>query len=361
MATLQAGYTDFRYLDKITKQIFEREALLGVSVTGWCNNPEVLFDTEVQREGAEIVKITNKIIAKMIGINPSARTTCAKPSGNASVLLQTASGIGGEHAPMYFRNMQMNKDNDVAKIFKKYNPDAVEESVWSEHKTDWIFSIPVIAPKNSLFKRHLVGVNQLELVRIAQNNWVEYGTNEDLCVNPQVRHNISNTIQVSDWDEVRDYIWKYRKDFAGISLLGVTGDKAFPQAPFTEVFDRETLIKFYGDAALFASGLIVDALHAFNDDLWDACNAAMANSKEPKILRQDWVRRCKKFAHNYFNGDLGATTHCLKDIYNYHKWVRINQNLVDINWEVENIAPNYIDVDTMASIACIGGVCEIPS
>ena len=365
IGTLQAGYTDFRYVEEASKRIFEREALLGVSVTGWTNNPEVLFNTDVQREGAEVVKATNRILARLIGINQSARTTCVKPSGNASVLLGTASGIHGEHAARYFRNMQMNKENDVAKVFAKYNPDAIEESVWNPLGTDWIFSIPVTAPKKSLFKRHLVGVNQLELVRLTQNNWVEYGTNEHLCVNPVVRHNVSNTIQVSDWDEVEEYIFKHREDFAGISLLGLAGDKAYAQAPFTEVFDIDTLIKFYGDAALFASGLIVDGLHAFNNDLWRACEGALRHwqgdlFKPSSLMEEDWIRRAMKFADNYFKGDVGEMTHCLKDVYNYHKWVKITKNMKKINWKAENIVPDYLDIDTQAAIACVGGVCELP-
>jgi len=364
MATLQAGYTNFKYLGQTTREIFEREALLGVSATGWCNNPDVLFDEEVQREGAEIVKITNKIVSRMLGIRQAARTTCVKPSGNASVLLASASGIHGEHAPRYFRNMQMNKSNDIAKIFARCNPEAVEESVWNPEGTDWVFSIPVVAPKDSLFKRHLVGINQLELVRLTQNNWVEYGTNEELCVNPLVRHNVSNTIQVGNWDEVRDYIYEGREDFAGISLLGITGDKDYPQAPFTEVFTRAQLMDFYGDAALFASGLIVDGMHAFNDDLWLACAVSMGKAKlENKgtslVLQRDWVRRAKKFADNYFNGDMGTCTYCLKDIYNYHKWCKITSNLIDIDWSKEDIKPQYIEIDTMASAACAGGLCEI--
>jgi len=366
MATLQAGYTNFRYLPATTKEIFEREALLGVSVTGWTNNPEILFNDDIQREGAEIVKITNKIIAKMLGINQSARTTCVKPSGNASVLLATASGIHGEHAPRYFRNMQMNKDNNIAQIFTKYNPDAVEEGVWEQTGRDWCFSIPIAAPKDSLFKRHLTGINLLELVRLTQNNWIEYGTNEHLCVNKRVRHNVSNTIQVDDWDAVRDYIYKYREDFAGISLFGITGDKAYAQAPFTEVFTREQLLDFYGDAALFASGLIVDGMHVFNDDLWHACRRALEDNGheqlpyEKNFSQEDWVRRCKKFSTNYFDGDIGQTTHCLKDLYNYHKWVKISANLVEIDWIAENIEPEYTNVDTLASASCIGGVCELP-
>jgi ribonucleoside-triphosphate reductase len=357
LGTLQAGYTNLRYVGPETIEIFEREALLGCSVTGWANNPEVLLDTDVQQEGAEIIKGTNKIIAKMLGINQAARTTCVKPEGNASVILQSASGIHGEHAPRYFRNMQMNKGNDVSKLFAEVNPVAVEESVWDKSGSDWIFSLPVIAPKNSLFKRHLTGVNQLELVRMTQNNWVEYGTNEHLCVNPIVRHNVSNTVQVIDWDEIRDYIYKYRKDFAGISLIGVTGDKDYAQAPFTEVFTKEQLLDFYGDAALFASGLIVDGMHVFNDDLWWACRTAAGAFHNESVERKDWCRRAVKFAHNYFEDDFGAMTYCLKDVYNYHKWCKITRNLIEVDWS--KVKPDYIDADTLASAACIGGVCEI--
>jgi ribonucleoside-diphosphate reductase alpha chain len=364
MGTLQAGYTNFKYVSKASKKIFEREALIGVSVTGWTNNPDVLFDPEVQRKGAEIVKATNKRVADMIRINQAARTTCVKPSGNASVLLSTASGIHGEHAPMYFRNMQMNKDNEIAKIFAEHNPCAVEESVWNANGTDWIFSIPVVAKDDSLFKRDLVGVKQLELVKLTQQNWVEYGTNRELCVHPDTRHNVSNTIQVSDWDEVADYIYENRKYFAGISLLGIMGDKAYAQAPFTEVFSKEQLLEFYGDAALFASGLIVDGMYAFNNNLWEACDKVLFppdpdDYGEVNFQQQDWVRRSIKFADNYFDGDVGQMTHCLKDIHNYHKWVHIMRHLRKIDWNETNLSPNYIEVDTLASASCVGGACEV--
>ena len=100
LGTLQAGYTDFKFLTDTSKMIFDREALLGVSITGWMNNPGILFDEKVLEKGARIVKDVNKEVSKIIGINPAARTTCVKPSGNASVLLQTASGIHAEHSSM---------------------------------------------------------------------------------------------------------------------------------------------------------------------------------------------------------------------------------------------------------------------
>jgi ribonucleoside-diphosphate reductase alpha chain len=130
LGTLQAGYTDFAYLDDATREIVEREALIGVGITGWMNNPDTLFNIDNQRKGAETVKHWNKVTAALIGINQAARTTVVKPSGNASVLLQCASGIHGDHAPRYIRHVQMNKQTEVAKLISVTNPHMVDTSVW---------------------------------------------------------------------------------------------------------------------------------------------------------------------------------------------------------------------------------------
>jgi ribonucleoside-diphosphate reductase alpha chain len=159
MGTLQAGYTSFKYLDETTKAIFEREALLGVSVTGWMNNPEVLLDADIQREGADIVRAVNKEVAELLGINAAARTTCVKPSGNASVLLQTSSGIHAEHSPRYLRHIQLNKESEVAQLIAESNPYMVEESVWSSNNTDYCVAFPIMSPEGSLYREDLYGKN----------------------------------------------------------------------------------------------------------------------------------------------------------------------------------------------------------
>lgn len=380
LGTLQAGYTNFKYLGAATKRITEREALIGVSITGWMNNPQVLFDESVLAKGAEIVKETNRRVAKLIGVRPAARTTCAKPSGNASVLLQTASGIHGEHSPMYFRNVQMSIDSEVAQLIQRTNPKMVEQSVWSANGTDIVVSFPVVAKETSIYKADLLGVKQLEFVKFAQQHWVENGTNVDLCVDPKLRHNISNTISVDDWDEVEQYIFDNQKWFAGISLMAAAGDKAYPQAPFTEVRSAQEILKRYGDASMFASGLIVDGKHAFNDNLWTACSTAMkygvaqeggflrarelgVTATELKdiedVLQRDWVRRFHKFAVNYLDGDLQMTEFCLKDSYNLHKWSGIMKSLKDITFADALTSKQLVDVDTLASQACAGGACEL--
>ncbi len=364
LGTLQAGYSNFTYLSKETQEITEREALIGVSITGWMNNPDVLFNPEYQRIGAEVVNETNKAVAKLIGINPAARTTCAKPSGNASVILGSASGIHGEHAPRFFRNVQMNKQDEVTNLIQTVNPKMVEESVWSPNKTDVVVSFPVETKEGSIYKDQLLGVKQLEYVKNAQQNWVEAGTNIELCRDPSLRHNISNTISVDDWDAVEEYLYENRQWFAGVSLLGMSGDKDYAQAPFTEVFTAEQIVQKYGSASMFASGLIVDALHAFNNDLWAACATALGfgqklSEDSDDLLKRDWVRRLTKYAEVYFEGNIQNATYCLKDCHNLHKWESINRSIKPIDFSKELSQQKYTDVDTMGSQACAGGVCEL--
>ena len=365
LGTLQAGYTDFKFLDETSKKIFDREALIGVSVTGWMNSPDVLFDEATLKEGAELVKKVNRQVAKLIGINPAARTTCVKPSGNASVLLGTSSGIHGDHSPRFLRNVQMNKEAEVAELIRLANPYMVEDSVWSTNNTDYVISFPVIAPKGSLFKSELYGVKLLEKVRLVQRSWVEYGTDESLCVDPTVRHNVSNTVQVAPegWDEVEEYLFTNRDSFAGISFIGASGDKDFNQAPFTEVLTEDQLVNKYGRAALFASGLIVESFKGFGD-LWSATFSAQQPDEarpagEQKDLGAEWVRRFQKFAENYFNGDTKAAEYCLKDVYLLHKWAKIQQSMTYIDFKNGLSKKTYTDIDTMGAVACAGGACEI--
>ncbi len=365
LGTLQAGYTNFTYLTQATREIVEREALIGVSITGWMNNPDVLFDADNMQAGANIVRALNREVAHLIGINPAARTTCVKPSGNASVLLGTASGIHGEHSPRYFRNVQMNQSDGSLALIEDRNPSMVETSVWNPNGTDRIVSFPIVSDAGSIYKDTLQGVKQLEFVKLAQQNWIEYGTNKDLCTDSRNRHNVSNTISVDDWDETFDYIWDNRQWFAGISLMSEAGDKAYPQSPFTEVRTAKQIQELYGPAAIMASGLIVDGLHAFSDDLWKACACAMNLGKDLSrhgshdLLKRDWVRRANQFSTNYFHGDLNRMTECLKDCHLLHKWETITREIQPINFTKEMGEQAYTDVSTMGAQACAGGACEV--
>jgi len=364
LGTMQAGYTDFKFISDTSKKIFDREALLGVSITGWMNNPNILFDEKILKKGANIVKKVNKEVAAIIGINPAARTTCVKPSGNASVLLQTASGIHAEHSPMYIRNIQMNKESEITQAIAKSNPFMVEESVWSAGGTDVVVSFPIVPKKGSMFKDDLYGVKHLELVKKAQKYWVVAGTNEDLCADEGIHHNVSNTIIVDDWDEVEKYVYKNRYSFSGISFLSPTGDKDYNQAPNTQVIDAKQMVAKYDQGAIFASGMVVDALKVY-DNLWTACSTAMGMGEDLSVessensAKKDWVRRFERFAQNYLDGDMKKTEYCLKDAYLLHKWEKIQSNLKPVEWENDLTEKVYTDVDTLAAAACAGGACEI--
>ena len=364
LGTLQAGYTNFKFLSDTSKKIFDREALLGVSITGWMNNPDILFNEKILEKGAKIVREVNKKVASIIGINPAARTTCVKPSGNASVLLQTASGIHAEHSEMYIRNVQLNKESEITQAIIKSNPYMVEESVWSSGGTDVVVSFPILPNKGSIYKDDLIGVKHLELVKKAQKHWVDAGTNEELCADKGVRHNVSNTILVDDWDEVEKYVFENRHSFAGISFLSMMGDKDFNQAPNTAVIPAKEMVKKYDAAAIFASGLVVDALKVF-PNLWDACSTAQGYGLDISLesaensARQDWIRRFKNFADNYLKGDIKKAEYCLKDSYLLHKWNKIQTNLKPIDWQDDLTEKKYTDVDTLGAAACAGGACEI--
>ena len=230
--------------------------------------------------------------------------------------------------------------------------------------TDVVVSFPIIPKKGSVFKDDLIGVKHLELVAKAQKHWVNAGTNEDLCADKGIRHNVSNTIIVDDWDEVEEYVFKNRHSFAGISFLSMMGDKDYNQAPNTQVITAKEMVKKYDTAAIFASGMVVDGLKAF-DNLWNACMTAQGFGEDLSLddtatnAKKDWVRRFNQFADNYCKGDVKKAEYCLKDSYLMHKWNKIQSNLKQVDWKEDLTEKKYTDVDTIASAACVGGACEI--
>jgi ribonucleoside-triphosphate reductase len=364
LGTLQAGYTDFPYLGETSKKIFEREALLGVSITGWMNNPK-LFNAELLEEGAQVVKDTNKELAFLIDINQAARTTCVKPSGNASVVLGTASGIHPEHSEKYFRIMQLNKESNTAKWLEENMSFLLEDSVWSSTKSDYVVFVPVENPKNGLFKKDMKGVKHLEIIKLVQQHWVNAGTNPELCTYSPVNHNTSCTVIIDDKDSIIEYIWRERDFFTAVSFISDYGDKDFNQAPFTSVLNLDEIVSVYGKGSILASGLVVDGLHYFNNNLWSACDHLLDSSnpitgnREQVLLKKYWIERAKKFAKNYFKGDLKKMVYCLKDIHLFHKWETVTRQFKEVNFGEILDKPQYKDISDFASMACSGGSCEI--
>lgn len=239
IGTLQAGYTDFKYLNQTARYLTEEEALLGVSIAGALDNPKILLDPEIQRQGAAKATEVNKKWAKKLGIKQAARITCGKPDGNTSVLFGSAPGFHPHHARRYFRRIQCSKTDPVYKFFKEHNPHMCEESVWSSNKTDDVITFPITAPETAIIKSDLTAIKHLDIVKSSQMNWVVPGTTE--ANNKPLTHNISCTILVKEeeWKEVTDYLYNNKDFFTAVSLLPYCGDKLYNQAPLEAVTTPE--------------------------------------------------------------------------------------------------------------------------
>ena len=236
IGTCQAGYTDFPFLGETSEKLCRREALLGISITGMMDSPEIALDPALQRKMARYAIEVNREIAAKIGIEPAARLTCVKPAGSTSLLLGTASGIHPRYARRYFRRIQANRTDPVYRFFKKHNPHMCEESVWSTNRTDDVITFCVEAPEEAVLRSEMSALDLLKAVHSTQLNWVKPGTARPE-LNPGLYHNVSNTLTVreDERDAVAEYIWEHREDFTGISMLAASGDKRYAQAPHEEV------------------------------------------------------------------------------------------------------------------------------
>lgn len=409
LGTIQASYTNFKVLSPVSKKIAERDALIGVGITGMCENPEILFDPQLQEEGARVVKEMNRRVADLIGINHAARTTVIKPSGNSSQLLGcTSSGIHKFHFKRFIRNIQAANTEQALQHVKEVNPVMVRSSVYNK-EGESVISFPVELDDNVLTSEDSSALDFLKLVKLTKEHWIEAGTNFDHPFYKEypemkdLRMNVSNTCTVRDdeWEEVREYVWKNRDVFSGISFLPKGGDLIYPQAPYTSVLDEKELAERYGAGAILAGGLIVDGLAVFNDDLWLACDVAMGRNnhhltltdkdisdfilshlKNGKLLvevngvmisdvnaisshlqsivdkKVDWVRRFKNFAMKYLNGDLTRTEFCLKHVSLFHRWQKL-KGMKHVDWESVAWNEEWVDAGSTVAQACSGGTCEL--
>ncbi len=251
IGTLQAGYTQFDYLNNASKHLTEEEALLGVSITGMMDSPAILLNPEYQKKAAQLAVQVNKDWSKKLGINPAARITCIKPEGTSSLVLGCGSGIHPHHAQRYLRRVQCNKIDNVYKFFKKHNPALCEESVWSANKTDDIIAFPIEVPTGTMLKPDLSALKHLDIIKSTQQNWVMSGKTDINKKN--VSHNVSCTVicKENEWDDVVKYLYDNREYFAAVSLIGDCGDKDYPQAPMEGMNTEEEIKKFEEMKAIF--------------------------------------------------------------------------------------------------------------
>lgn len=229
IGTLQAGYTDFHYLNPKWRIACEKDALLGVSMTGIASGTVEKLDMQ---EAAEHVKTKNAEVAKKIGIKKAARLTAVKPAGTTSLVLGTASGIHAWHNDFYIRRMRAGKDEKLAQYMMQAAPELVEQDVFVPHQV--VLSFPQKAPHGATIRTESM-FSLLERVKNVAINWVGAGHRSGTN-----RHNVSCTISVKDgeWETLAQWMWENKEHYNGISVLPYAGAEAYPQLPFEDITEE---------------------------------------------------------------------------------------------------------------------------
>jgi ribonucleoside-diphosphate reductase alpha chain len=247
--TLQAGFSDFHYLRPIWAKTTQKDALLGIGMTGIGSGEILKYDLEI---AAETAKTVNSMISAQIGTNEAARITCIKPSGTTSLVLGTASGIHAWHAPYYLRTMRFNKNEDIAVYMMINHPELCEDDLLRPTDTVCI-RIPVQAPEGSIFRTE-TAIDTLERVKHFSTKWIKPGH-----INGANTHNVSATVSIDknrmynaqefmegntsvelmdEWEVVGEWMWENREVYNGLSVLNYDGG-SYVQAPFEDITEEQ--------------------------------------------------------------------------------------------------------------------------
>lgn len=234
LGTIQASYSKTNYLGEVSQQIIKRESLLGVSLCGVLDKPEITLNGIHLRNASREVKKANKEYAKKIGIPVASRTTCVKPEGTSSIVLNSSSGIHPHHAKKYIRRVNANLEEPIFQKFNIQNPHAVEDSVWGADK---VIAFALEAPQNALLKTDFDAISFMRIAKLVYLNWVVEGNQTDRL--EKANHNVSITVSVDnhEWGSVKNFLWEERENFCGVSFLGSSGDYDYPQAPFQRIYE----------------------------------------------------------------------------------------------------------------------------
>ena len=230
IGTLQAGYTNFHYLRDVWRETTEKDALIGVSMTGIGSGRVLGYDME---EAAKIVKKENSKVAKLIGINKAARTTTVKPAGTTSLTLGTSSGIHAWHNDFYIRRVRVGKNESIYHYLNTNHPELLEDDYFRPHDTA-VISIPQKAPKGSILRTESA-FDLLERVKKVATEWVKTGHNTG-----SNSHNVSATISLKeeDWELAGEWMWENRDHYNGLSVLPYNGG-TYVQAPFEDCTEED--------------------------------------------------------------------------------------------------------------------------
>lgn len=226
IGTLQASYTDFHYLREIWKENTEKDALVGISMTGIGSGTVLGYD---MKKAASIVKRENTRVAKLIGINQAARTSTVKPAGTTSLVLGTSSGIHAWHNDYYIRRLRVGKNEAIYGYLQAYHSELLEDDYFRPHDTS-IISIPQKAPKGSILRTESP-FDLLERVKKIATEWVKPGHRKG-----SNSHNVSATISLKEdeWELAGEWMWNNRDHYNGLSVLPHDGG-TYVQPPFEDI------------------------------------------------------------------------------------------------------------------------------
>ena len=226
IGTLQAGYTDFHYLRPVWQRTTEKDALIGVSMTGIGSGTVLGYN---MKEAAKIVKTENARVAELIGINKSARTTTVKPAGTTSLTLGTSSGIHAWHNEYYIRRLRVGKNESIYKHLMEHHPELVEDEYFRPHDTA-VISVPQKAPSGAIMRTESP-FQLLERVKKVSQEWIRPGHRSG-----NNSHNVSATISLRDheWDAAGEWMWENKESYNGLAVLPYNGG-TYTQAPFEDI------------------------------------------------------------------------------------------------------------------------------
>tara|TARA_R110000851_G_scaffold807_2_gene2625 strand:+ start:11479 stop:13341 length:1863 start_codon:yes stop_codon:yes gene_type:complete len=232
IGTLQAGYTNFHYLRDIWRETTEKDALIGVSMTGIGSGVVLGYD---MKKAADVVKRENSRVAKLIGINSAARCTTVKPAGTTSLALGTSSGIHAWHNDYYVRRVRVGKNESIYKYLVESHPELIEDEYFRPHDTA-VISIPQKAPAGAIM-RDESPFELLERIKKVATEWVVPGHRKGSNT-----HNVSATVSLKaeEWEDAGEWMWDNRKHYNGLSVLPYDGG-SYTQAPFEDITEGEYL------------------------------------------------------------------------------------------------------------------------
>jgi len=225
IGTLQAGYTDFHYLRDVWRRNTEKDALIGVSMTGIASGKVLELD---MKAASSVIKNENYRVAHKIGIKPAARTTCVKPAGTTSLTLGTSSGIHAWHNEHYIRRLRVGKNEAVYTHLGAHHPELIEDEYFRPHDTA-VISVPQRAPANAI-TRSESALQLLKRVKKVTEEWVRPGHQQG-----QNTHNVSATVSIksAEWIDVGEWMWDNRSCYNGLSVLPHS-EHVYKQAPFED-------------------------------------------------------------------------------------------------------------------------------